>query len=232
LNFASGLSPFAAQRRGTVGLANLFNFYFGILIYCRGDFKQSRKLAMNNGNSTIGTETIVLGGGCFWCTEAVFTRVRGVTAVESGYCNGHVLNPSYEQICEGNTGHAEVIKVSFNTDEISLATLLQIFFTTHDPTTLNRQGNDVGTQYRSGIYFQNEEQQRAAQVALNAIEQAKIWGAPLVTEIKALDNYSTAEAYHQRYFELHPQQSYCAYVVAPKVAKLRKQFTHLLKSGS
>jgi peptide-methionine (S)-S-oxide reductase len=187
---------------------------------------------MSNSNLTNGTETIVLGGGCFWCTEAVFTRVQGVTAVESGYCNGHVINPSYEQICDGNTGHAEVIKVTFKPDEISLATLLQIFFTTHDPTTLNRQGNDVGTQYRSGIYFQSNEQQQAAKTALNSIEQANVWGAAVVTEIQPLNNYSSAEAYHQRYFELHPQQSYCAYVVAPKVAKLRKQFAHLLKSGS
>jgi peptide-methionine (S)-S-oxide reductase len=187
---------------------------------------------MNDSKTTNSAQTIVLGGGCFWCTEAVFTRVQGVTAVESGYCNGHVLNPSYEQICDGNTGHAEVIKVSFEPSEISLATLLQIFFTTHDPTTLNRQGNDVGTQYRSGIYFQNDEQRQAAIDAFKSIEQAKVWGAPLVTEVQQLDNYSAAETYHQRYFELHPQQSYCAYVVAPKVAKLRKQFSHLLKNGS
>jgi peptide-methionine (S)-S-oxide reductase len=187
---------------------------------------------MSNSNLTNQPQTIVLGGGCFWCTEAVFTRVQGVTAVESGYCNGHVINPSYEQICDGNTGHTEVIKVTFKTSEVSLPTLLQIFFTTHDPTTLNRQGNDVGTQYRSGIYFQNEEQKQIAQASLIAIEQSNVWGAPLVTEIEQLNNYSSAEAYHQRYFELHPQQSYCAYVVAPKVAKLRKQFAHLLKSGS
>ncbi len=177
-------------------------------------------------------QTIVLGGGCFWCTEAVFSRVRGVVAVESGYCNGHVMNPTYEQICNGDTGHAEVIKVSFEADTVSLPTLLQIFFATHDPTTLNRQGNDVGTQYRSGIYVQTVEQQQIAQSVMDEIEQAKLFGVPLVTELKYLSNYSGAEAYHQRYFELHPQQGYCAFVVAPKVAKLRKQFAHLLNSNA
>jgi peptide-methionine (S)-S-oxide reductase len=187
---------------------------------------------MISSSLAIETETIVLGGGCFWCTEAVFTRARGVTSVESGYCNGHVINPSYEQICDGNTGHAEVIKVTFNSKEVTLPILLEVFFTTHDPTTLNRQGNDVGTQYRSGIYFQNAEQEQIARTAMNKIEQSGIWGSALVTEITSLNNYSAAEDYHQRYFELHPQQGYCAYVVAPKVAKLRKQHAHLLKSGS
>lgn len=173
-------------------------------------------------------QSIVLGGGCFWCTEAVFTQVAGVTAVESGYCNGHVINPSYEDICTGDTGHTEVIKVTFDEAKVDLATLLNIFFATHDPSTLNRQGNDVGSQYRSGIYYQSDDQKQTANEVKNALIAQEIFDRPIVTEIEALTNYSSAEAYHQRYFELHPGQGYCAAVIAPKVAKFRKQFTSLL----
>ncbi len=175
-------------------------------------------------------ESIVLGGGCFWCTEAVFVRVRGVHAVESGYCNGHVTNPSYEQICGGDTGHAEVIKVSYDSAEVSLETLFNIFFATHDPTTLNRQGNDVGTQYRSGIYVVNDQQRATAAAVIDQIEQQKIFGSPVVTEVQTLSNYSLAEAYHQRYFENHPNQGYCAAIIAPKVSQFRQSFMALLKT--
>ena len=173
-------------------------------------------------------QSIIVGGGCFWCTEAVFTQVAGVKAVESGYCNGHVINPTYDDICTGDTGHAEVIKVTFDETQIDLTTLLNIFFATHDPTTLNRQGNDVGSQYRSGIYFQNAEQKQVASKVKEALAVQEIFDRPIVTEIEALSNYSSAESYHQRYYELHPGQGYCAAVIAPKVAKFRKQFVSLL----
>lgn len=170
------------------------------------------------------TETITLGGGCFWCLEAVFLRVDGVTAVESGYCNGHVVNPSYEQVCGGNTGHAEVVRVSFDPARITRREVLAIFFVIHDPTTLNRQGNDVGTQYRSGIYFEAAAQQAEAQAMLDEIAASGVYRQRIVTELLPLANYSRAEAYHQRYFENHPNQGYCAMVVAPKVEKFRKTF--------
>jgi peptide-methionine (S)-S-oxide reductase len=174
-------------------------------------------------------ETITLGGGCFWCTEAVYERVQGVTAVESGYTNGHVLKPSYEQVCGGDTGHAEVVRVSFDPAQISLREILEIFFVVHDPTTLNRQGNDVGTQYRSGIYYQSPEQERVAREVLAEIAASGTYRSPVVTELKVLDNYSRAEDYHQHYFAQHPGQGYCAFVVAPKVEKFRKTFAHRVR---
>ena len=169
-------------------------------------------------------QTITLGGGCFWCTEAVFDRVRGITDVESGYTNGHTVNPTYEQICQGDTGHAEVVRLTFDADEISLEEILEIFFHTHDPTTLNRQGNDVGTQYRSGIYFTTPEQQQVAQDLVREINQGDTAGAPVVTEVEPLANYFAAEGYHQDFFENNPTQGYCLAVAAPKVAKFRKTF--------
>ncbi len=167
-------------------------------------------------------ETITLGGGCFWCVEAVYERVDGVTAVESGYCNGHVLNPSYEQVCSGRTGHVEVVRVSFDRSRIDLREVLQIFFVIHDPTTLNRQGNDVGTQYRSGIYWESDEHRRVATEVLG--ELAEHASRRPVTELLPLLNYSRAEAYHQHYFANHPEQGYCAMVVAPKVQKFTQTF--------
>jgi peptide-methionine (S)-S-oxide reductase len=175
----------------------------------------------------MASETITLGGGCFWCVEAVYERVRGVTAVESGYCNGHVTNPTYEQVCDGRTGHAEVVRVSFDPAEISLREVLEIFFVVHDPTTLNRQGNDVGPQYRSGIYFHTPEQEATAREVIaevNALHRGKV-----VTELKPEANYSRAEDYHQHYFANHPGQGYCAFVVAPKVAKFEKTFASRVK---
>jgi peptide-methionine (S)-S-oxide reductase len=167
-------------------------------------------------------ETITLGGGCFWCLEAVYEQVDGVAAVESGYSNGHVTSPSYEQVCGGDTGHNEVVRVSFDPEHISLRELLQIFFTIHDPTTLNRQGNDVGTQYRSGIYFHTPDQEAVAREVLAEVSAAH--SARVVTELLPETNYSKAEAYHQHYFANHPGQGYCAFVVAPKVEKFRKTF--------
>jgi len=167
-------------------------------------------------------DTITLGGGCFWCVEAVYERVDGVTAVESGYANGHAKNPTYEQVCNGDTGHAEVVRVSFDTARISLREVLEIFFTIHDPTTLNRQGNDVGSQYRSGIYHRNAEQERVAREVLAEVNEHHQGRA--VTEVLAESNYSRAEDYHQHYFANHPNQGYCAAVVAPKVEKFKKTF--------
>ncbi|MEJ1128311.1 peptide-methionine (S)-S-oxide reductase MsrA [Variovorax sp. CCNWLW225] len=176
------------------------------------------------------TETIVLGGGCFWCTEAVFDRVQGVVDVESGYCNGQTVNPTYEQICTGRTGHVEVVKVEFDPAVISLREILEIFFVVHDPTSLNRQGNDVGTQYRSGIYFTNDGQKEVAQAVIREIEAGKTYSAPVVTEVVPLANYSTAEAYHQDYFLNNPNQGYCAFVVGPKVEKFQKTFASRVKA--
>ena len=172
------------------------------------------------------TEIATLGGGCFWCTEAVFQQLRGVLKVESGYAGGAVHNPSYEQICTGKTGHAEVVRLSFDPGVISYRELLEIFFTIHDPTTLNRQGNDVGTQYRSVIYFHGAEQQAVALEVMAAM--ASVWDGPLVTELTAAPMFYSAEDYHQNYFRQHPQQGYCAVVVAPKVAKARKLFASKL----
>ena len=170
----------------------------------------------------MNVQTITLGGGCFWCVEAVYELVDGVTAVESGYCNGHVRNPSYEQVCGGDTGHVEVVRVGFDADRISLREVLEIFFHVHDATTLNRQGNDVGTQYRSGIYVENATQETVARAVLAEASAAQ--GGRVVTEVQPLANYSKAEAYHQHYFAQHPNQGYCAYVVAPKLEKFRKTF--------
>ena len=175
------------------------------------------------------SQTIVLGGGCFWCTEAVFKEVRGVTDVESGYSNGETDRPTYEQVCTGRTGHNEVVKLTFDPAQVSLRQLLEIFFVVHDPTQLNRQGNDVGTQYRSGIYTTTPEQKEVAEDMLRSIERDKLFGRPLVTEVRPLANYSPAEEYHQDFFEKNPTQGYCLAVAAPKVAKFRKTFTELTR---
>lgn len=173
---------------------------------------------------------ITLGGGCFWCTEAVYEQVQGVTAVESGYCNGHVDKPSYEQVCTGTTGHNEVVRISFDSEAISLREVLEIFFVIHDPTSLNRQGNDTGTQYRSGIYFESPEQEQVAREVLAELNASGLYLTPVVTELLPLANYSKAEDHHQHYFAQNPDQGYCAFVVAPKVEKFRKTFARLAKA--
>ncbi|MCA0325986.1 MAG: peptide-methionine (S)-S-oxide reductase MsrA [Proteobacteria bacterium] len=175
------------------------------------------------------TETIVLGGGCFWCTEAVFKEVRGVLDVESGYSNGQTTRPTYEQVCTGRTGSAEVVKLSYDPAQVGTRQLLEIFFATHDPTQLNRQGNDVGTQYRSGIYTTTPEQKDVADDLIREISQDKLFGAPVVTEVAPLAHYFPAEDYHQDFFERNPHQGYCMAVAAPKVAKFRKTFRDLAK---
>jgi peptide-methionine (S)-S-oxide reductase len=171
----------------------------------------------------MATEIATLGGGCFWCLEAVYQQLKGVQAVESGYTGGPVKNPTYEQVCEGNTGHAEVVRMSFDPAIVGYREILEIFFTIHDPTTLNRQGNDVGTQYRSVIYFHSPEQQAVARQVI--AEMANVWDAPIVTELSPAETYYKAEGYHQNYFRQNPLQGYCAFVVAPKVAKFRKTFS-------
>jgi peptide-methionine (S)-S-oxide reductase len=173
-------------------------------------------------------EKATLAGGCFWCLEAVYKDLRGVVQVESGYAGGFVPNPSYQAVCSGTTGHAEVVQITYDPEVVSYRDLLQVFFTIHDPTTLNRQGADVGTQYRSAIYYHDEEQRLAAEAVIADLESQKLWGKPIVTEVTALKNYYKAEDYHQDYFAKNPQQPYCQMVVAPKVAKFRKQFYNRL----
>ena len=177
----------------------------------------------------MSSEVATLAGGCFWCLEAVYDELNGVTDVVSGYAGGHVRNPSYEQVCDGKTGHAEVVQITFDNSVISFRDLLDVFFTIHDPTTLNRQGGDVGTQYRSAIYYHSPEQKAAAEQVIAQLEADHLWNAPIVTEVTPLDTFYPAEAYHQEYFRKHPYQGYCQVVIAPKVAKFRKQYLEQLK---
>jgi peptide-methionine (S)-S-oxide reductase len=172
-------------------------------------------------------EVAILGGGCFWCIEAVFLEARGVTRVESGYMGGHADHPTYEAVCNGTTGHAEVVRLEFDPSVISYHDILEIFFTIHDPTTLNRQGNDVGTQYRSVIFTTSPAQDAVARTVM--AEMAMVWDAPLVTQVLPQETWYKAEDYHQNYFAQHPLQGYCAFVVAPKVAKFRTTFAERLR---
>ena len=175
-------------------------------------------------------KTITLGGGCFWCTEAVFVQVRGVTDVESGYSNGQAARPTYEDVCSGRTGSNEVVKLIFDPAQITLGEILEIFFVVHDATTLNRQGNDAGTQYRSGIYYSSPEHKQLADDMISQMDQDKLFDKPIVTEVLPLAHYWPAEAYHQDYFENNPNQGYCVAVAGPKVAKFRKTFASRVKS--
>ena len=174
-------------------------------------------------------QTITLGGGCFWCTEAVYVKVRGVLDVESGYSNGQAARPSYEEVCSGRTGSNEVVKLTYDPQDITLNEILEILFVIHDPTTLNRQGNDAGTQYRSGIYYSTPDDKRVADDFIRQLSQDKTFDKPIVTEVLPLANYWPAEAYHQDYFENNPNQGYCVAVAGPKVAKFRKTFADRVK---
>ncbi|MFM0207439.1 peptide-methionine (S)-S-oxide reductase MsrA [Paraburkholderia sediminicola] len=177
-------------------------------------------------------EVATLGGGCFWCLEAVYLGVEGVNSVESGYAGGQTQRPTYEQVCDGVTGHAEVVNVDFDPAKISYREILDIFFAIHDPTQLNRQGNDVGTQYRSAIFTHSEAQRETALQAIREIGEQGIYDGQIVTQVLPLDgNYWPAEAYHQNYFAQHPNQGYCSFVVAPKVAKFRQKFAHRIKAS-
>ena len=176
-------------------------------------------------------ERATLGGGCFWCLEAVYQQITGVSAVVSGYAGGAMANPDYESVCSGQTGHAEIVDVYFDPAVVSYRDLLEIFFVIHDPTTLNRQGNDRGTQYRSGIYFTTEAQADIAKALIAEIEAEDIYDAPVVTEVNPLQNYSAAEAYHQDFFERNPTQGYCLAVAAPKVSKFKKTFREWMRAS-
>ena len=175
-------------------------------------------------------QVAVFGGGCFWCTEAVFDELRGVHTVVSGYTGGKKKNPTYEQVCVGNTGHAEAIKIEFDAKEIAFRDLMTVFFATHDPTTLNRQGNDVGTQYRSAVFYANDQQKQEAAAFMKELDEAKTFKNSLVTTLEPLSEFYPAEAYHQKFYANTPFQPYCQYTIPPKLAKLHKQFAALLKS--
>ena len=175
------------------------------------------------------SETLTLGGGCFWCLEAVFTELKGVTKVESGYAGGHVVNPSYTQVSDGDTGHAEVVQISFDPRVVTRDTVLRAYFTIHDPTTLNRQGNDAGTQYRSIAFYRDAEQKAAIERAIKDTADSHEWNGTIVTQVQPFTVFYKAENYHQEYFKLHGEQPYCQLVIAPKVAKFRKKFHDFLK---
>ena len=183
----------------------------------------------NGSRSSGGYRLATLAGGCFWCLEAVYNELRGVESVVSGYAGGHDPDPTYEAVCSETTGHAEVVQIAFDPDMVSFRELLEVFFTIHDPTTLNRQGNDVGTQYRSAIYYHDEEQRLVAEEVIEEMTVAGLWNDPIVTEVTALDTFYEAEEYHQQYFEKNPFQPYCFVVVRPKVSKFRKKFISKLK---
>jgi peptide-methionine (S)-S-oxide reductase len=174
-------------------------------------------------------EIATLAGGCFWCLEAVFDGLKGVASVESGYSGGHVPNPTYQQVCSETTGHAEAVRITFDPSAIPYADLLRVFFAIHDPTTLNRQGNDVGSSYRSAIFYHEQEQKKTADTIIKEISSAKLWPNPIVTEVAKFDAFYPAEDYHQEYYVSHLNQPYCRVVIAPKVAKFRKQFVDRLK---
>lgn len=186
-----------------------------------------RDRIMVKDNKTI--ETATFGSGCFWCTEAIFTSLKGVEKVTSGYSGGTKANPTYKEVCSGTTGHAEVIQVEFDPEVITYNELLEVFWKTHDPTTLNRQGNDVGTQYRSVIFYQNENQKKLAEYYKTQLENSKIWDNPIVTEIVPYKNFYTAEDYHQNYYEQNTTQPYCSFVITPKIEKFKKIFKEKLK---
>ena len=177
----------------------------------------------------MNTQIATFAGGCFWCTEAIFDQVKGVSSVISGYSGGHVINPSYREVTGGRTGHAEAIQIEFDPSVITYAELLEIFFKTHDPTTLNRQGADVGPQYRSAVFYHSEEQKRKTEEIIQALNEAKIWSSPIVTEVTEYSNFYQAEDYHQEYFENNGQQPYCRVVIQPKVEKFQKVFKEKLK---
>jgi len=196
--------------------------------------KESKSEIKNNNSKTMDTQNINLdtatfGSGCFWCTEAIFERVKGVSKVVSGYSGGSVDNPTYKEVCNGNTGHAECTQITFDPAVISYDELLEIFWKMHDPTTLNRQGNDVGTQYRSVVFYHNDEQKQKAEYYKNKLTEEKIWDKPIVTEITKFEKFYPAEDYHQEYYDNNPNQGYCAYVITPKVEKFEKIFKDKLK---
>ncbi len=219
-------------------LKSLQLFFLPLLMACSGNktavsltHQDNSTKTMNTDKvNTFNTDTLVLGGGCFWCTEAVYKEMKGIVSVTSGYSGGLVNNPSYREVCEGRTGHAEVVELVFDSTQTSLEEILTVFWRIHDPTTLNRQGNDEGTQYRSVIFCKNDEQKSIAEKSKQAATEAGLWDNQIVTEISPLINFFPAEDYHQDYFDNNPSQPYCVYVVGPKVEKFRKLFKEKLKS--
>ncbi len=185
--------------------------------------------AMGQSGKNQKREIATLGAGCFWCVEAIFERVEGVNRVESGYSGGQLKNPGYKEVCSGETGHAEVVQIEFDPETISFVKLLEIFFKTHDPTTLNRQGADVGTQYRSVVFYHNKEQEETARRLIADLDKAGIWNDPIVTTLEAFSDFYSAEQYHQEYFENNPNQGYCRLVIQPKLEKFEKVFSEYLK---
>ena len=214
-------------------------FVIGFIIFfssiwgygCKESTSKNIESEMNEMDSTqnLSLEKATFGGGCFWCTEAIYERVKGVHKVVSGYAGGSVKNPTYKQVCDGTTGHAEVIQISYDPKVISYDEMLEIFFKTHDPTTLNRQGADVGTQYRSAVFYHNDEQKKKAEYYKTELDKSGAWDNPIVTEISPLNNYYPAEDYHQDYYENNSNQGYCSFVIGPKVEKFEKVFKKKLK---
>jgi peptide-methionine (S)-S-oxide reductase len=222
------------MRKVLTAISTILIFSIGLLIFTGcGSMKSETKNEDNNNPAknieNNGLETAILGGGCFWCIEAVFQQIKGVSSAQSGYAGGDVENPTYEQVCSGNTGHAEVVRVSFDPEELSYRKLLEVFFYIHDPTTLNRQGNDVGTQYRSIIMFTSPEQEKIAKELIDEMEEQKFYADPVVTQIEPLKTFYKAEDYHQSYYENNAAQPYCQLVISPKVEKFQDKFADILK---
>lgn len=207
----------------------LLPMFFGACSQNINNSKITEDMSELNHHNTALLETATFGSGCFWCTEAVFQRVKGVHSVASGYSGGKISNPTYREVTSGMTGHAEVIQIRFKPEEVSYLQLLEIFFKTHDPTTLNRQGADVGTQYRSVVFYHTQQQKELAEKAKEALDQEKIWNDPIVTEITEFKAFYKAEDYHQNYFANNPNQAYCQFVIVPKLNKMEKLFQDLLK---
>ena len=226
----------AAEINMRIQIINFLKYTFTLflititLIGCnesKSEAKQEMKNIMNDNNPNYQTATF--GSGCFWCTEAIFERVNGVVSVVSGYSGGTVEDPTYKEVCDGTTGHAECAQITFDSSVVSYDELLEIFWKTHDPTTLNRQGNDVGTQYRSVIFYHNDEQKQKAEFYKNKLTEEKIWDKPIVTEITKFEKFYPAEDYHQEYYDNNPNQGYCSFVITPKVEKFEKIFKDKLK---
>lgn len=211
------------------GLASLVMLLMATVMSCGQPSKQQQK-SMTQGSTTAnGLQLATFGSGCFWCTEAIFQNVEGVTKVESGYTGGKVKNPTYKEVCSGLTGHAEVIQLTYDPTKVSFDELLEIFWKTHDPTTLNRQGADVGTQYRSAIFYHNDEQKRLAEHYKKKLDEEKAFDSPIVTEIAPFTVFYKAEDYHQNYYNLNGDAPYCSFVIAPKVEKFKKVFKNKMK---
>jgi methionine-S-sulfoxide reductase len=207
-------------------LSFIFIVLFQLSSCANNDIKPMAKESMTK---PANLDTITLGAGCFWCVEAIFEQLKGVYGAVSGYSGGHVKNPGYKEVCTGNTGHAEVIQVTYNPEEITLNEILEVYWNTHDPTTLNRQGADVGTQYRSVIFYHNQEQKKFAEDIKNRLSEAKVWSNPIVTQIEPFKNFYPAEDYHQEYYINNTSQPYCTMVITPKLEKFKKVFADKLK---